>query len=338
MILFELGKLLGLVPPPLIDTFFSQIRSRALIEAQRVHLFDLLNAGPLSPADLGAQAGYTAHGTQTLLEVLCIIGYVKKHRDGRYSNSRWARRWMVQSSPDCVGNTVMHAETVWARAPHIEPVLRTGEPPFDFHDETPPEQYHHYMLANRDVARRMMHEFVSIVQLPAGARNMLDLGGAHGEYSAPLVAKYPGLQATIFDLPLAIATGRELAAQDQRFREVSFQEGDFFKDDFGGPWDVVLLNHVARVFPPEKNRLLFQRVFDRLSSDGVFVITDHLLGFGKQHDMFGKLFSFNLFPVGGRCYGAKEFEDLLRSAGFRKVSLTKMKSSIGSVIVTARKS
>jgi hypothetical protein len=336
MILLEIAKLLGIVPPPLIDTFFSQIRSRALIEAQKVHLFDVLNEGEMTAADLAQRLHYDAAGTEMLLEVLAIIGYVKK-RGAKYRNARWARKWLVQSSPDSVGNTVMHADTVWQRAPFVEPVLRTGKPPFNFHDETPPEHYHHYMLANRDMARRLMPEYVRGVPVPGSAKKLLDLGGAHGEFAGALVGAHPQLEGTIFDLPPAIATGRELASQEVRLRPLVFREGDFFENDFGNGWDVVLLNHVARVFPPEKNSLLFRRVFERLNRGGVFALTDHLMGFGKTHDMYGKLFSFNLYPVGGRCYERSEFEGLLRGAGFGSVSLKKMRSATGSVLVIAKK-
>jgi SAM-dependent methyltransferase len=337
MILLEIAKVLGLVPAPLIDTFFSQIRSRALIEAQRVHLFDLLSDQQMSADRIAARLGYDAAGTKTLLEVLVIIGYLKRNGRGEYRNSRWARRWLVQSSADCVGNIVMHAETVWDRARFIEPVLRTGEPPFNFHDETPPEQYQHYMLANRDMARRLLPEYVRAVPLPVGATTLLDLGGAHGEFSAALVAAHPGLSATVFDLAPALEAAREMPQQNPRLRRLTYRAGDFFKDDFGSGWDLVLLNHVARVFSLENNRTLFQRVYDRLSPQGHFVITDHLLGFGKTHDMYGKLFSFNLFPVGGRCYEAREFEELLQAVGFGSVSVKKLSSSIGSVMITAKK-
>jgi hypothetical protein len=337
MILLELAKLLGLVPPPLIDTFFSQIRARALIEAQKVQLFDLLAAGPLTAEEIARQVKYDTDGTRTLLEVLVIIGYLRRVGQGRYRNSSWARRWLVRSNPDCLGNIVMHAQTVWERAPYIQQVLQSGKAPFDFHHKATPEQHHHYMLANRDMARRVMPEFVRVVKLPPTASKLIDLGGAHGEFAAGLVAANPALEATVFDLPVAIAAGRELASQDDNLRRLTFQEGDFFEDDFGSAWDVALLNHVTRVFSREKNQILFHRVFDRLSSRGVLVITDQLLGFGRTHDMYGKLFSFNLFPVGGRCYDVREIESMLKAVGFQGITRKKLKTAIGSVIVIAGK-
>jgi SAM-dependent methyltransferase len=337
MILTELAKLLDLAPPPLIDAFFSMIRARALIEAQKLRVFDLLAEDPLTAEAAARRLGLDPQGMKVLLEVLTIIGYLRRTRDERYRNTRRSRRWLVETSPDSVGNIVRHAETVWERAPYIEQVLRTGVPPFDFHEQATAEQQESYALANRDFARRMLREFARSVKVPAHARRLIDLGGAHGDFAAALVEGHPKLEATVFDLPPAVAVGQTLAEKQGNPRSLAFQAGDFFHDDIGSGWDMALLNHVIRIFPAERNRALFRIVHQALAPGGQLVITDHLLGFGRAHDMYGHLFTFNLYPVGGQCHHIENVSEQLRASGFTKLRQRRLRHALGSAIVTAEK-
>ena len=65
----------------------------------------------------------------------------------------------------------------------------------------------------------------------------LDLGGGHGLYTIGICHRHPGLKAFVFDLPMM----RDIAETNfKRYgKDIGFIAGDFYKDDLGGPYDVV---------------------------------------------------------------------------------------------------
>ena len=76
------------------------------------------------------------------------------------------------------------------------------------------ERYQEGMIA---LSRPLVDEAIAKVKLPPNARRLLDVGGGHGLYSIKFCYRYPELEATIFDLPLATETTRKnIAAENNR--------------------------------------------------------------------------------------------------------------------------
>jgi ubiquinone/menaquinone biosynthesis C-methylase UbiE len=98
------------------------------------------------------------------------------------------------------------------------------------------------------------------VPLPKGAHSLLDVAGAHGEFSMALCRHHPGLKATVVDLPGSARVGREIvsgAGMDDRVHHV---EGDMFEADFGGPHDGALCFNIVHHLTPEQAKALFERI------------------------------------------------------------------------------
>lgn len=66
----------------------------------------------------------------------------------------------------------------------------------------------------RALARLSADEVVRRVPVPGNARAMLDVGGGHGHYAATFCRRYSRLQATILDLPVAVAAAAPVLAED----------------------------------------------------------------------------------------------------------------------------
>src|SRR5207247_5206282 len=75
-------------------------------------------------------------------------------------------------------------------------------------------------------------EVVNRVKIPAGATQLLDVGGSHAAYSVLFCRKYPRLQATILDIQPGIEAGKRTAVQTGMKDRISFLCTDIVRDEF----------------------------------------------------------------------------------------------------------
>jgi SAM-dependent methyltransferase len=102
-------------------------------------------------------------------------------------------------------------------------------------------------------------------EFPA-ARRLLDIGGGHGLYSIALTEKNPGLEATVFDLPMVTdATGDFI--RKHRAERVHVHPGDFFKDPLGTGYDIVFSSSNPGGKVPE----LIPKIASALKKGGLFI-------------------------------------------------------------------
>jgi len=315
-------KKLNVIPAPLLDVYPAMCGARGLLEANRLGVFQALSKSPqgLNPGELAGQTGLSEEGAGILLEALCQLGYLRCRR-GQYANGPWVKRWIL--SPESgLSNFLRLQGHLWKRLTDLEVPLRTGKPVLDYHQvETalPSEKQEIYTEAMREMARLLIPSFLKHVEISPKAQTVLDLGGAHGEYTRALSRRYPRLRGTIFDLPGPLASARRILEQEGNPEEIQLREGDILKDDLGEGWDVILIINTLHLFSLGQNQELFKRVQKALSPGGAVVVLDQFLGAGRISDVVAALISLAFFTVGGRVYGLKETRRLLLDSGFSRV-------------------
>jgi predicted O-methyltransferase YrrM len=89
----------------------------------------------------------------------------------------------------------------------------------------------------------------------AGHSRLLDIGGGHGLFSVFFTRKYPGLHATIVELPEVAAIARDYVAHCEAGDSVDIVAADYRDLRPAGAYDVVFLSNVAASLP-EIGRLL----------------------------------------------------------------------------------
>lgn len=107
---------------------------------------------------------------------------------------------------------------------------------------------------------------------PASHRRLLDLGGNSGEFAAQACRRAPALAATVFDLPVVCALGRENLADRPEGARVAFRAGDMRRDPLPEGHDLVTLKSVLHDWPAEAARALLERAAQALAPGGRLVI------------------------------------------------------------------
>ena len=156
------------------------------------------------------------------------------------------------------------------------------------------EDWGAYQRGMRAQANPLASWLARRVPVPAGARDMLDIGGSHGYFSVVLCRKHPGLRATVLDLPSAVEHAAPLLARGDGGPSRA-GAGDALTDDLGeAAYDLILMFSLVHHFDDATNRFLMRRAARALRPGGYLVIGDALRpsspGTGGQQGAFFDLY------------------------------------------------
>jgi SAM-dependent methyltransferase len=307
--------------PVLMLDYFSALGFRVTIAAIRLGVFDALDGGPATAAELSSRLGTDARGTSSLLDVLASLGYVRRRGD-RYENTPTASRWMTRGADqefvDATQFLEMNAFEIWG---DLEQTVRSGRPARPFYErlEADPDLSDAFQTWTRWTARETSSELARRVPLPPTASRLIDIGGSHGRYAAAFCRTHPGLSAVVFDFPTALRAAEDLLREPDLEGRLRLQPGDFLADDLGTEYDVALLLNVVHGLGEADNRELIGRVARALNPGGTLVIMEQFTGRapGPAVEAINRLLDLNYhLALGGRTYGFAEVAGWLTDAGF----------------------
>ncbi|MDD1702197.1 MAG: hypothetical protein LUQ31_04375 [Methanoregula sp.] len=255
------------------DEFYGRVNTMAseaykfiaMLSAVRIHIFDYLETPVTS--ETVARNYPRSDQIPELLRVLCDCGFVREE-DGTFVNTPLAAVFLERDSPysqeEYIEKLRIRTHELWLNLPEI---IRTGPVSYDKKDffsrmVLPP------MAANA-ITGRLQHVVRAIMELPGipQVSRMLDLGGGHGLYAIALARLNPGMRCTVFDLPEVVSITREYIAKYAVEDQVSTLAGDFFRDDIGSGYDLIL----SSSNPSGKNSNMIERICASLGPEGYFV-------------------------------------------------------------------
>jgi len=256
----RIGLMLNRLPTPIGEAMFAMPVARALQVAQRTGMLGALAEDARDPVELAEHLGLQPTATELVLDVIASLGHVELRPDGRYAMSERARRWLDPHSDHYLGDFLADTGEYWEWWAGLEDLVRTGRH-VELHDKSAEDPYwRSYIRGQYQLARLSSTEVAGAVPLQRGAHSLLDVAGAHGEFSMALCRHHPGLKATVVDLPGSARVGREIvsgAGMDDRVHHV---EGDMFEADFGGPHDGALCFNIVHHLTPEQAKRLFAKI------------------------------------------------------------------------------
>jgi len=249
-----------------VNTMASQAQQfYSLSAALEIRLFDHLD----TPVSLDELKQFVPHYEMIppLMRILVDCGFVNEH-NGTYQNAPVASTYFCSTSPYYQGAYLEKIRKkiaeLWV---HLPDLIRNGPVVYDkkefFCDLCIPP------MAENAMTGRLQHVVRSIVALPEflSTRRMLDLGGGHGLYSIALASLKQDLTCIVFDLPEVTDTACDYIIDHDMDEQVKVYPGDFFTDDLGSGYDLIL----SSSNPSGKNPGMISKIYDALAPGGVFV-------------------------------------------------------------------
>jgi hypothetical protein len=103
-------------------------------------------------------------------------------------------------------------------------------------------------------------------------RRMLDIGGNSGELVLRICKAHPELQATVFDLPVVCAVGREHVRAEPEAPRIAFHEGNALTDPLPAGFDLVAFKSVLHDWPEREAKRFLTRASQTLAPGGTLLI------------------------------------------------------------------
>jgi SAM-dependent methyltransferase len=330
----------------LMDLVEGMWASKTLAAAQELKLFPLLaGRDGVDAAELAALLSIDHRPADMLLTACASLGLLDK-REGRYVNSPLADRFLIPGKPFYFGSFIEMIDgrdyPGWMRI--VEALRKNGptvydadvqETPFDPSDTAMVASFWHGMHSFSCVAAAELAGTIDF----SGVRRVLDVGGGGAAYDIELCRAYPGLSATVFDLPFVCDLTRAQVAKDGYADRIRFVAGDFLsEDELPGGHDMIILSMIMHDWPEDQNRRLLRKCHDALEPGGKVLIRELIVDDERTGPRSAALMSMvMLMETFGRNYTEGEYRAWLDEAGFRDVHVVALDAPSANGVVIGYK-
>ncbi len=317
-------------PSVVIDLIEAFRRSKTMFAAVSMGIFDRLAAGPADASTLAGAGDVDAHveadvdAMERLLDACVGLSLLSK-AGSLYTNTPVADAYLRRAGPRTLAGYVLYSNDVlfglWS---HLEDAVREGTHRWkqEFGLEGP--IFSHFFKTDQDMRTFLlgMHGFGQLSSPAVAAafdlsrfRRLVDLGGATGHLALAARARWPHLEAAVFDLSRVIEFAREFAGDSG----VDLIAGDFFDDPLP-PADLFALGRILHDWNEAKIHRLLTKIHERLPAGGALLIAEKLLTPGKTGPVPAHMQSLNMLVcTEGKERTAAEYAALLEGAGFSRV-------------------
>ncbi|XP_075395405.1 acetylserotonin O-methyltransferase-like isoform X1 [Tenrec ecaudatus] len=311
--------------------------SQVLFAACELGLFDLLaEAGePLSSAAVATGLGTSPHGTELLLDTCASLELLTVETGaGRalYRNSGLASSFLTRTSPTSQLHMLRYlSNTTYPCWAHLAAAVREGRPQYSRAFGVPSQDLFAaiyrseaeqlcFMRGLQEVwavhGRAVMTAF-DLSSFPV----ICDLGGGPGALAATCASLYPACTVLVFDMPEVVLAAREHCFPGRG--QVSFHEGDFFKDPLPAA-DLYVLARVLHDWTDDRCSHLLARIHHTCKPGGGILVVESVLREDGRGPLTTQLYSLNmLVQTEGRERTPAEYCRLLSSAGFQDFRMKK---------------
>jgi ubiquinone/menaquinone biosynthesis C-methylase UbiE len=292
--------------------------AKLLCVAVEVGLFEHLADGPRTLDELAAASGLPHRSVRVMANGLGAMGVLKVDGD-RYENGAEAQAFLAgRTSVDLRPGLRLYNHIVYPMWMQFESTVRSGQP------ARHAQSSEHFAKIFSEGVEAWTG--VGARALPSAYdfgphRRLLDLGGGTGSYLLPILARYPAIQGTLYELPPTVEVARRRLAAEPNKDRIEMVEGDALFDPLPAGHDVVLVAGFIHLFNPEQVRALFGRVREHVEPGAKLLIVDQWMDRTHTKPVFGAMLgaTYLLLSGQGSTYSVDEAEPWLVAAGFGKI-------------------
>jgi len=260
-----------------VDVYWPMMKSSALVAAGRLGVFTALAQGPLTTEELARHLSASADGIQRLAAVLVQTGYIVVAPDDRWANSPHAQAWLSQTGPHDISSGLHWFAYAWDVMSGLSDAVIRGGPRTVLWDQmrANPDMGRAFAAYMRDHAAGVVDAVQAAVQLPEGAKTLLDVGGSHGLHAAAFCRRSPALQAVIYDLPVSLGYTPSLIRSWGLADRMQCVVGDVGVDPIPGTFDVITYFLVAHNQTDSDNVRIIGKLARALNPGGRLMVYEY---------------------------------------------------------------
>ncbi|MDE3256869.1 MAG: methyltransferase [Gemmatimonadota bacterium] len=311
--------------------------SFALLAGMQLGVFTSLADGRLDPLHVAEKIRVSSERLSPLLYALAATGLLRVEGN-RFVNSDEAQRYLVETSPEYVGNLHHLLSDLWSAALRTADSIRLDHPQAEHSFAgMPPGKLHNFLRGLHDEALATGRDLAARFDFSSRTR-LLDVGGGSGGLAIAATEVCPALNATVVDLPEVIPFTRRFigeAKANQRIRTLAM---DVTRQPVPGEFDVAVVKAFIQTLSPDRAAVALSHVGAALRPGGaVYILGNGILDDCRYSPPDAAIFNIVFLNIyrGGRAYTESEYRNWLLQAGLSDVR--RVRQTNGSSIITARK-
>lgn len=295
--------------------------------AIEVGLFDALDGGSKTIADLSASLRCSERGLRILMNALAGLDLLVKSGD-RYSLTAESAAFLVSSKPAYFGGMYRHMYSdhipAWL---HLSEAVRTGRAVRDVTKESQSVEFFHDFVSSLFAGNRAPAQALAqalLPTIPSGTRaRVLDLAAGSGVWGITLAQTSPEVHVTAVDWEGVLPVTKKTAARFGLENRFTFIAGDILNVDFGTGYTAAIVGHIVHGLGAKDSQALIRKVAQALAPGGSIAIAEYLVNKDRTGPPQALNFAVNmlLFSEEGDTFSFDEIGRWLADSGFKNVRL-----------------
>jgi ubiquinone/menaquinone biosynthesis C-methylase UbiE len=304
-------------------------------------VFDTLQSGPKTVAQLSKHTGASERGLRAIMNALVGLELLRKDRQGKYSLTPESAAFLLSDRPGTqAGFFATILPQLVSKWLSLTEVVRNGRPVLAVNQEEPGTEFFSQLVENiipgsYPSAQALGHH-LKIAKAKSEVR-VLDLAAGSGIWGIALIQQSPHVRVTAVDWAGMIPTTKRITQKFGVADRFKYVEGDLLEAKFGNGYDIAILGHILHSEGEERSRQLLKKTFRALKPGGNIAIAEWLVNNERTEPTHSLMFAVQMLvnTEKGDTFSFNEIKRWLEEAGFKKVS--KLEAPGPSPIVLATK-
>jgi len=308
-------------PEKIMQYSFAYAPPLILEAAIRCRVFDVLDAGPKTVAEVAAATGTSPRGARGLLNALVGLEFLTR-QGGRYALAPGAETFLVSTKPQFAGGIFRHASRQliphWL---HLTESVQTGKPAISVNQEGQGAEFFREFVEDLFsmgyTSAQTLADTLKVAEAKSPV-NVLDIAAGSGVWSIALAEKSPQVRVTVVDWPAVIPVCQKVTTRRGVGDRYRYIPGDLLQVDYGSGYNIATLGHILHSEGEKRSRTLLRKVFAALAPGGTIVIAEMVPNEERTGPPQPLIFALNmlLHTDEGDTFTFGEMSGWLREAGF----------------------
>jgi 3-hydroxy-5-methyl-1-naphthoate 3-O-methyltransferase len=313
------------VTPQRIMQFAWGFAAPLVIDAALRHrVFDVLDSGPKTVAELAGATGASARGLRAILDALVGLELLTRQAD-RYAITPESSTFLVSSKPLFHGGLIKHLNRQisenWKKLPQI---VASGKPATEVNDTEAGADFFREFVEdlfpmNFPAAKALADHLAQAGGDANRPLKVLDLAAGSGVWGIAIAQRLPQARITAVDWPKVAQVTQDVARRHGVGDRLTTLPGDLLEVDFGRGYNVATLGHILHSEGEARSRRLLAKVFDALAPGGTIAIAEFMPNDDRTGPPIPLLFGVNMLvhTQEGDVFTFPQLATWLREAGFK---------------------
>ncbi len=314
----------------ILDLVFAFQKSRALISAFELDLFNVIGENSKTAMDITFELNTEEFATRKFLDVLVSLNILVKSGD-RYSIDKKYINIITKGSSHYIGN-LKYFNFFWDCWTKLTDSLRMGSSALLKEGRNLSEYLEDVLFSFQWRATKQANTIIKNINLHH-INKALDLGCGTGAYAMEILKAKDNIEMYAFDLPEVIEITKKYLDIKGFTNKITPLAGDFFNDDIGKEYDLIMVSNVMSRFSFYQNITLLRKIYDSLNKGGLLVIQDYLINDDRVSPEFQALYNLNLLvsTQSGNVYTETDMWMMLKESWFS--NFTRIDTEFGTSII-----